>query len=249
VTAPPAIAVRDLHYTVHNRDIISGVSFSIATGDIFTILSSSGGGKTTLLRICAGLLEPVSGTVEIEGHDLLDYRKTHRFRTSVRFLFEEGVLLANATIFENVTLPLSYHTQLDEEAIGDKVIEELKALQIDRYKDELPSGVNRSVRKRAHFAMSLAMDPEILIIDNPLEDFDQEGSHIVIDRLARLNEERRVTLLIASHTLDLISGITNRIGIMEGGKMVQSGALEKIVDMLKSMDDHKLGFIDSEPIA
>jgi len=244
----PAIAVHDVHYAIQNRDIIRGVSFTLGRGDVFTILSSSGGGKTTLMRICAGLLDPARGRVEIEGQDIREYRFSQRFRTSVRFVFEEGVLLSNHTLFENVALPLSYHTRLTDDEIRERVLQELKLLQIDRYMDERPSSVNRSVRKRAHFAMTLAVEPDIIIIDNPLEEFDTEGAHIVLDRLKELNEKRQVTLLIASHTLDLISNLTNRIGIMEGGRMVQSGALEKIVSMLRSMDDHKLGFVENDTL-
>ncbi len=248
MAAPPLISAEDLTYSVNNRDIVRGVSFSLSKGDVFTILSSSGGGKTTLMKLCSGLLEPVSGRVLIEGQDMREFRLTRRFRTCVRYVFEQGVLLANASIFENVALPLSYHTRMEEEDVRRRVMTELAKMQIDRYKDERPSGVNRSIRKRAHIAMALAVDPEILVIDNPLEDFDPEGAQIVLKRLREVNEERQVTILIASHTLDLLSGITNRIGIMEGGRMVQSGALEKIVSMLKSTDDQKLGFIESGPV-
>jgi ABC-type multidrug transport system ATPase subunit len=246
--AAPAIEATDIFYSIQNRQIIRGVSFALRPGDAFTILSSSGGGKTTLMRICAGLLEPVSGTVRVDGHDIREIRHTPLFRTGVRYVFEAGVLLSNATIFENVALPLSYHTHLPEEEIREKVVRELRELNIDRYMDEEPSAVNRSVRKRAHYAMTFVMEPKLMIIDNPLEDFDQESAQIVLGRLRALNQEKQVTLLIASHTLDLIAGITSRIGIMEGGRMVQSGALEKIVSMLRSMDDHKLGFIEESPI-
>ncbi len=248
MAAPPVISAEDLTYAIGNRNIVSGVSFSLSKGDVFTILSSSGGGKTTLMRLCAGLLEPVSGRILIEGRDVREFRSTHRFRTSVRYLFEQGVLLSNATIYENVALPLTYHTRMDEEEMRRRVMTELAKMQIDRYKDDRPSSINRSVKKRAHFAMTLVMEPEILIIDNPLEDFDPEGAQIVLKRLKEMNEEKQVTMLIASHTLDLLASITNRIGIMEGGRMVQSGALEKIVSMLRSVDDQKLGFIENSNV-
>ncbi|MHC4778226.1 MAG: ATP-binding cassette domain-containing protein [Planctomycetota bacterium] len=241
-----ALSVFNLQYSVAGRQIIRGATFEVARGENFLILASSGAGKTTLMKLCAGILEPQRGTVFIEGKDLWKYSYSARrdLRLRLRFIFEEGVLLSNMTLFENISLPLIYHTHLDEKMIKDRVQQEMSHLRILEYANEFPMAVDRSVRRRAHVASALVLRPEILLVDNPQWGFDQEISNLVLSRFKRLSEEHNVTLVLASHTLETLSKVTDSIGILEGGKIVHSGTLGRIVDMLKAMEDSRLGIIE-----
>jgi ABC-type transporter Mla maintaining outer membrane lipid asymmetry ATPase subunit MlaF len=148
------------------------------------------------------------------------------------------------SLFENISLPLIYHTHLDEKMIKDRVQQEMSHLRILEYANEFPMAVDRSVRRRAHVASALVLRPEILLVDNPQWGFDQEISNLVLSRFKRLSEEHNVTLVLASHTLETLSKVTDSIGILEGGKIVHSGTLGRIVDMLKAMEDSRLGIIE-----
>jgi ABC-type multidrug transport system ATPase subunit len=240
------LSAYNLQYSAGGRQIIRGATFEVSRGETFLVLASSGAGKTTLVKLCAGILNPDQGSVLVEGQDLATLSPAVRrdLRMRVRFIFEEGVLLNNMTLYENVSLPLLYHTHLDHEAIKKKVSEELDSLRILEYAFEIPAAVDRSVRRRAHVAMALVMKPDILLVDNPLGGFDQEISNLVLGRIRRLREEHGTTVILASHTLETLSKMTDSIGILEGGKIVHSGTLGKIVDMLKAMEDSRLGIIE-----
>ena len=240
------LSAYNLQYAVGGRQIIRGATFEVGRGENFLILASSGAGKTTLMKLCAGILSPDRGSVFVEGQDLalLPPEAIRDLRMRLRFVFEEGVLLNNMTLYENVALPLIYHTHLDGASIRNKVAEELESLRILEYAAEFPPAVDRSVRRRAHVAMALVLRPDLLLVDNPLGGFDQEISNLVLGRIRRLREEHGTTVVLASHTLETLSKMTDSIGILEGGKIVHSGTLGKIVDMLKAMEDSRLGIID-----
>lgn len=241
-----ALSAHNLQYSAGGRQIIRGATFEVQRGETFMILASSGAGKTTLMKICAGILEPDAGTVRVDGTDLADLSMAARreLKLRLRFIFEEGVLLNNMTLFENIALPLAYHTQLDSDTIRDRVRDEMGHLRILEYASEFPPAVDRSVRRRAHTAMALILRPEILLVDNPLLGFDQEIASLVLGRIRRLKEESRITVIFASHTLETLAKNTDSIGILEGGKIVHSGTLGKIVEMLKAMEDSRLGLIE-----
>jgi ABC-type transporter Mla maintaining outer membrane lipid asymmetry ATPase subunit MlaF len=236
----------NLQYTAGGRQIIRGATFEVRRKENFLVLASSGAGKTTLMKLCAGILTPDRGTVYVEGKDMSTFSTAAKrdLRLRLRFIFEEGVLLNNMTLLENISLPLIYHTHLDENNIREKVREEMSHLRILEYAAEYPPAVDRSVRRRAHVAMALILRPEILLVDNPLWGFDQEISNLVLGRIKRLKDESGLTLVLASHTLETLSKLTDSIGILEGGKIVHSGTLGKIVDMLKAMEDSRLGIIE-----
>jgi len=240
------LSAYNLQYAVGGRQIIRGATFEVGRGENFLVLASSGAGKTTLMKLCAGILNPDKGTVFVEGRDmsLLTPEAKRDLRMRLRFIFEEGVLLSNMTLYENVALPLIYHTHLDGASIKTKVAEEMESLRILEYAGEFPPAVDRSVRRRAHVAMALVLKPDILLVDNPLGGFDQEISNLVIGRIRRLREELGTTVILASHTLETLSKMTDSIGILEGGKIVHSGTLGKIVNMLKAMEDSRLGIVD-----
>ncbi len=241
-----AVSAVNLKYAAGGRQIIRGATFEVEAGETYLILASSGAGKTTLLKICAGITSPDDGTVYIEGRDIarLSTEALRELRTKLRFIFEEGVLLSNMTLYENIALPLIYHTHLDSRTIREKVREEMSHLRILEYATEYPTSVDRSVRRRAHVAMALILPPRILFVDNPLGGFDSEIATLVMERIKRLKEEHDITLIFATHTLEILSRVTNSIGILEGGKIVHSGTLGKIVDMLKAMEDSRLGILE-----
>jgi ABC-type transporter Mla maintaining outer membrane lipid asymmetry ATPase subunit MlaF len=233
----------DLRYSAGRREVLRGASFEVRRGETYLILASSGAGKTTLLKICTGMLHADGGRILVDGRNLasLSPEALQALRTRLRFVFEEAVLLSNMTLLENISFPLFYHTRLDAAVIRDRVREEMARLKILDCGSEYPAAVDRSVRRRAHLAMALMLKPDLLVMDSPLVGFDPDIAAMVVKRLQRLREEQGTTILMASHTLEMLSHIADSVGILEEGRISRSGTLATIMDMLRSVDDSRLG--------
>ena len=242
------LSVVDLRYTAGRREILRGASFEVRRGETYLILASSGAGKTTLLRLCTGMLHPDGGRVLFEGRNLSSYspEALQALRMRLRFVFEEPVLLSNMNLMENIGFPLFYHTRLDPPAIRERVREEMARLKILDCANESPASVDRSVRRRAHIAMALMLKPDLLVVDSPLAGFDPDIAAMVVKRLQRLREEHGTTILMASHTMEMLSHIADSVGILEEGRIIKSGTLGTIMEMLRSADDSRLGMWSRE---
>ncbi|MCU0722443.1 MAG: ATP-binding cassette domain-containing protein [Planctomycetes bacterium] len=239
----PILAAVDVRYSIGRKEILRGASFEVRRGETFLILASSGAGKSTLLRACVGMLHPDGGRVLVEGRNLasLSPDALQNLRTRVRFAFEDAVLLSNMSLMENIAFPLYYHTRMDAAAIRERVREEMARLKILDCAGEQPAAVDRSVRRRAHLAMALMLKPDLLVLDNPLAGFDPDIAAMVVKRLQRLREENGTTILMASHTLEMLSHLADSVGILEDGRILKSGTLAVIMEMLRSVDDSRLG--------
>jgi phospholipid/cholesterol/gamma-HCH transport system ATP-binding protein len=219
MSAPPPVAVQDLTVAYGDAVVQEGVSFEVRRGEIFFILGGSGSGKTTLLRAMIGLLPPLGGRVLVGGDDLAAARGTERTRILRRFgvLFQGGALFGSMTLLENVRLPLEELTALGPRERTLVALAKLNQVGLLDAADKLPAELSGGMRKRAALARAMALDPEILFLDEPSAGLDPVTS-AGLDRLVcELSRDGGITLVVVSHELASVEAIADRCVMLDAG--------------------------------
>lgn len=224
--APPfAIEVRDLRVSYGEREILHGVSFNVRAGETMVILGGSGSGKSTLLRTLAGLEQPSGGEVRIRGKNLqtLSREGWHELRTRMGISFQNGALFGSMTVGENVALPLREHTKLDRSTIDIMVRLKLEEVGLSGYEDYYPAQLSGGMKKRAAVARAMAMDPEILLFDEPSAGLDPIIAAGIDELLLKLKQAFKITIVVVTHELASAFLIADRMILVDKGNIVAIG--------------------------
>ncbi len=205
------IAVRDLTMAYGSFVVMRDLNFEVAEKDIFIIMGGSGCGKSTLLRHLIGLREPAKGSILYEGEDFTATDPTERGEFIRRFgvMYQSGALWSSLTLAENVALPLEEHTGLPAKAIRDLVSYKLSLVGLSGYEDYYPSQISGGMNKRAGIARAMALDPDILFLDEPGAGLDPLSSRRLDDLILRLRDSLGSTVVIVTHELASIFAIAN----------------------------------------
>ena len=197
------IEVKELTVAFGTRVIQQGVSFSVRQGSIFAIMGGSGCGKSTVLRAIVGLLRPFSGAVMIDGEDYWAATDARRAAVSRRLgmMFQSGALWSSMTVAENVALPLQMFTRLAPDAVSTLVQLKLSLVGLATFGGLMPSELSGGMRKRAALARALALDPEILLFDEPSAGLDPITSSRLDELILELREGLGATVVLVSHEL------------------------------------------------
>lgn len=203
------ISVNELTVGYGSFELMRNVNFSVRAGDIFLIMGGSGCGKSTLLRVLMGLKEPKVGTVLYGDTDFWggDEYMRKRIMRKAGVLFQGGALWSSMTLAENVGLPLQQYTNLDPEEIRDQASLKLALAGLAGFEDYYPSEISGGMRKRAGLARALALDPQILFLDEPSAGLDPVSSRLLDDLILELRETLNTTFVIVSHELASIFSI------------------------------------------
>ena len=216
-TGPGIIEVRELTATYGDAIILKDVSFDVRPGEILAIIGGSGCGKTTLLRHLVGLKPPGSGRIIIDGLDIADHENPAFEAAQQKFgiLFQGGALFGSMTIAENVALPITEYTDLKPAAIAHLVRMKLCSVDLGGYENHLPSELSGGMIKRAALARSLALDPEILFLDEPTAGLDPVISAEIEELILRINHSLGTTMVIITHSLNIIFKVAHRIIMLD----------------------------------
>jgi phospholipid/cholesterol/gamma-HCH transport system ATP-binding protein len=230
----PPIRVRDLTMAYGSTVVMQGISFEVRRGDIFFIMGGSGCGKSTLLRHLIGLKEAAGGEI-LYGGDSLTLASPERRREILRrvgVLFQSGALWSALTLAENVAVPLQMYTELDPGEVQEVVALKLALVGLGGFEDFYPSEISGGMQKRAGLARAMALDPEILCIDEPSAGLDPLSSRRLDDLIRELSESLGTTIVIVSHELPSIFSIgTNSIFLDAGSKrMIDGGPPRELLD-------------------
>jgi phospholipid/cholesterol/gamma-HCH transport system ATP-binding protein len=217
MSAPPPVAVQGL--TVAYGDVVvqRRVSFEVRRGEIFFILGGSGSGKTTVLRAMTGLLPPVEGRVLVDGDDLAAAEGPDRTRILRRFgvMFQGGALFGSMTLLENVRLPLEELTALGPRERTLVALAKLNQVGLLDAADKLPAELSGGMRKRASLARAMALDPEILFLDEPSAGLDPVTSAELDQLVCELSRSGGITLVVVSHELASVEAIADRCVMLD----------------------------------
>jgi phospholipid/cholesterol/gamma-HCH transport system ATP-binding protein len=230
---PALIRIRDLKKSFGQQQILKGLHLDIPKGSVCVILGGSGMGKSVLLKHLAGLLKPDSGEVWVAGEDLVPMRgkALQKYRRKIGKVFQEGALFDSMTIFENVAFPLREHTKLRGEALKEKVEHKLRlfSLNPDEVNEKYPAELSGGMRKRVALARAVALDPSILLYDEPTTGLDPITTDQVDQLILHAKAELGVTSIVISHDISSAFHIADQLLFIFKGEIVVRGKREDIL--------------------
>jgi phospholipid/cholesterol/gamma-HCH transport system ATP-binding protein len=224
------IEIRNLDYSVGGRAVFTGLDMDIARGRITAIMGPSGTGKTTLLRLITGQAIADGGSIVVAGADMRAIRRADLYvlRRRMGMLFQNGALLTDLSVFENVAFPLREHTDLPERLIRQLVLTKLQAVGLRGAADLMPSELSGGMSRRVALARAIVMDPEILIYDEPFVGLDPISLGVILRLIRRLNDALGITSVVVSHDVQEISTVADAVFLLSGGKVVAHGTPQQL---------------------
>ena len=224
------IEIRDLDYSFGARTIYKGLNLTIRRGQVTAIMGPSGTGKTTMLRLITRQLVPDHGVILIDGVDIATLSQTELYRMRQRFgmLFQNGALLTDISVFENVAFPLREHTRLTNRLIRHVVLTKLHAVGLRGAADMMPAQLSGGMARRVALARAMVMDPEILIYDEPFVGLDPISMGVIVRLVRRMNDALGISSIIVSHDVQEISTVADCSYLISDGKVAASGSPDEL---------------------
>ena len=220
-----SIVLKDVECVIGGRRIFNGLSLAVARGRITAIMGPSGTGKTTLLRLITGQVRPERGQVLVNGEDVANLRDRdlYRVRLDMGVLFQEGALFTDLDAFENVAFPLREHTDLPEELLRTVVLMKLHAVGLRGAAELMPAELSGGMARRVALARAMALDPRILLCDEPFVGLDPISTGVVLRLLKGLNEALGMTTVVVSHDVAEVEAIADMTCILANGAIAACG--------------------------
>ena len=224
------IKLRDVVFSRSGRRIFDGISLDIPKGKVTAIMGPSGTGKTTLLRLIGGQLRPDSGQVSVAGHDVprLKRKALYQLREKMGMLFQSGALFTDLSVYENVAFPLRVHTSLPEDMIRDIVLMKLEAVGLRGARKLMPSELSGGMTRRVALARSIALDPELIMYDEPFAGQDPIAMGVLVKLIRDLNSSMGLTSVLVSHDVPESLSICHYACIIADGKVIGEGTPEEL---------------------
>ena len=240
------VEIRNMTFTRGPRKIFDNISLKIPRGKVTAIMGPSGTGKTTMLKIIGGQLQPDQGEILLDGQNIpkLNRRDLFMVRERMGMLFQSGALFTDMNVFDNVAFPIQVHTQLPEEMIRDIVLIKLQAVGLRGAAALMPSELSGGMARRVALARAIALDPDIVMYDEPFTGQDPIAMGVLVNLIKRLNQALGHTSIIVSHDIQETLTIADYIYILSDGKVIAEGTPA----MLKQQDsDQVRQFVDGLP--
>lgn len=240
----PAIRLEHVSKAFDAKQVLDDVSFEVNDGEGFCILGRSGTGKSVTLKHMVGLVRPDSGRVLIGDSDItaLDAAALNAVRRRMGFVFQNGALFDSISVGENVAFVLRRHTRMSEREVVKVAREKLASVGLDAEYKKMPAALSGGMRKRAGLARAMALDPPILLVDEPSAGLDPITSDEIDDLLLELKQSRGTTLVIVTHNMPSAKKLADRFLMLERGRIAAAGTAS---DMERSSDPVVQAFIHS----
>ncbi len=212
--------IRGLSKAYRDRKVLDNLDFDIYAGECLVILGLSGSGKSVTLRQLNGLEKPDSGSVVFDGIDIsaLTERQLQPIRKRIAMLFQGGALFDSMTVYENIAFPLREHEELSEDEIAEVVSRKLETVRLSGIEDKVPSALSGGMKKRVALARSLAMDPEVVLFDEPTTGLDPMTSATIGQLILSTRVDLGVTSIVVTHDLGLARTVADRIAFLDHGR-------------------------------
>ncbi len=220
------VDVRGVSYDVDSRAIFSGLDVRVRRGRITAVMGPSGTGKTTLLRLITAQVAPSKGQIVVFGQDIgtLGSSGVYAIRKRMGMLFQNGALLTDLDVFENVAFPVREHTDLPEPLIRRLVLTKLQAVGLRGAAELMPSELSGGMARRVALARAIVMDPEVLIYDEPFVGLDPISLGVILRLIKQLNQALGITSIVVSHDVGELAQIADDSYLLSGGKVVATGS-------------------------
>ena len=227
----PVVAVEDLHKSFGSQRVLNGISLTVSRGETLAVLGRSGTGKSVLLKLIIGLQQPDSGSVRIHGQDIagLALDQIGEIRKKMGFLFQHAALYDSLTVAQNVAFPLQHHKkEMSRSERGDRVKELLAEVGMEGNLNKMPSDISGGMQKRVGLARALALEPDILLLDEPTAGLDPISSAEIDDLVLKLQAEHHMASIVVTHDLHSAKTIANRLTLLNEGHVVIEGNFEEL---------------------
>jgi phospholipid/cholesterol/gamma-HCH transport system ATP-binding protein len=220
-----AVRLEHVSKAFGSRKVLNDVSFEVRAGSGFVILGRSGTGKSVTLRHMVGLVRPDSGRVWVGDDEIsaLDGEELSRVRTRIGFLFQNSALFDSISVGENVAFPLRRHTRMRDAEVRGRATEKLAAVGLQREFDKMPAALSGGMRKRVGLARALALDPEIVLVDEPSAGLDPITADEIDALLADLKERGGVTLVVVTHNIPSARRLGDEMVMLHEGRIIARG--------------------------
>ncbi|WP_339470482.1 methionine ABC transporter ATP-binding protein [Pseudomonas sp. EL_65y_Pfl1_R83] len=219
-------------YRVAGKDIpaLHATSLSVENGQVFGLIGHSGAGKSTLLRLINRLEEPSGGQITVDGEEVtaLDANGLRRFRQQVGMIFQHFNLLASKTVADNVALPLTLAGELSRKEIDQRVAELLARVGLSDHAKKYPAQLSGGQKQRVGIARALATKPKILLCDEATSALDPQTTASVLQLLAEINRELKLTIVLITHEMDVIRRVCDHVAVMDAGVIVEQGSVADV---------------------
>ena len=222
------IELRGVTKAFGQNRVLRGVDLEIREGETYTILGGSGSGKSVCLKHMIGLLKPDAGRVLALGDDISDWSETRlvEVRKQISMIFQGAALFDSLSVYENVAYPLREHRAWPEARVAERVAECLEAVGLPDTEPLMPAELSGGMRKRVGVARGIALEPRVILYDEPTTGLDPANQRRIGQLVRRLQERLRVTSVVVTHELELCFAISDRVGLLKDGRIVASGSAE-----------------------
>ena len=227
----PVVAVEDLRKSFGSQNVLSGITLSVKRGETQEVLGRSGTGKSVLLRLIIGLEKPDSGSVRIHGQDIggLALDQLGEIRKKMGFLFQHAALYDSLTVEQNVAFPLQHHKkEMSKSERGDRITQLLAEVGMEGDLAKMPSDISGGMQKRVGLARALALEPDILLLDEPTAGLDPISAGEIDDLVLKLQQEHHVASIVVTHDLHSAKTIADRLALLNEGEVVIEGSFEEL---------------------
>jgi phospholipid/cholesterol/gamma-HCH transport system ATP-binding protein len=227
----PAIAVEDLHKSFGDQRVLNGISLTVKRAETLAVLGRSGTGKSVLLRLIIGLQKPDSGAVCIHGEDItgLGLDQLGAIRKKMGFLFQHAALYDSLNVEQNVAFPLQHHMrEMSRPEQRDRIRQLLAEVSMEDAMEKMPSDISGGMQKRVGLARALALEPDILLLDEPTAGLDPISSAEINDLILKLQAEHHMASIVVTHDLHSAKTIADRLVLINEGNVVIDGSFEEL---------------------
>lgn len=224
------IRLQDIRYQVNGNAVLDGINLTVARGEIVAIMGRSGSGKTTLLRLIMGLVAPAAGRVFVDDKDIgaLGEQELNDLRRHMGMVFQGAALFDSMTVGENVAFGPAEHRLLPSSELAERVRRLLEMVGMQGTEELMPAQLSGGMRKRVGIARALAMEPSIMLYDEPTAGLDPISAATIDNLIRRLREQVGVTSVVVSHDLASLQRVADRAALLHGGKFLAAASLPEL---------------------